>query len=293
MKNNPVLHRIIRGSKPNYLFMGLVSAAAGYAMMAASLINQPYDSLWPFALSPPQCHIVLFLLIGTVIFLAMTTTALYHSQLFPQHSALLRTTLVTGGQVMSGWLLGVLHKRKYWLSATVGAMIFATVISTTRDIFRGRPLLYACFTLGGSIIDIFVFVLLPLSGILVGMLAALRLRQTGAAMTVSGVAALMLMVSVQTIIYGAQWRIANVWPIKLFSFWEQYYSTYMQVESLSIKSVSIFFRATFTTALIVLNAALFFAVRKQLRQLFTATPSSEVAPGARYRAVGGTRARRP
>jgi hypothetical protein len=293
MKNNPILHRIIKGSKPNYLFVVLISVAAGCAMMATSLIDQPYYSLWAFALSPPQRHIVLFLLIGTVIFLAMTTTALYHSQLFPQHSALLRTTLVTGRQVMAGWLLGVLHKRKYWLSATVGAMIFATVISTTRDIFRERPLLYNCFTLGRSINDIFIFVLLPLLGILIGMLAALRFRQADVAMTVSGVAALMLMVSVQTIIYGAQWRIANVWHIKLFPFWEQYYSTYMQVESLSIKSVTILFRAAFTTALIVLNAALFAAVRKQFRRLFPITPSPEVAPGVRRRAEGSIRARRP
>jgi hypothetical protein len=283
MKTNPILHRITRGRKPNYLLAAIIIIVIGCLMMAASLINQPYRSLWvaPLELSRPRTYALSLLLMGMVISLSMTTTAIYHGQILPKDDSLLRTTLITDRQIMFGWVLGVLHRGVYWLSATVGAMIFATIISTINDIFIQRPghfllplTLSDFLTLTGSTNDILLLAMLLISGVFIGMLAALRFRQTGMAQTVSGVTALMLMASIQIAVYGAQGRIINALYAKLMPFWRQFYNTYMQAEFLSAQSVILLLRVAFTVGLIALNITLLSVVKRQLRRLFPTTAAA-------------------
>jgi hypothetical protein len=187
---------------------------------------------------------------------------------------------------MSGWFLSVLHRGTYWLSATVGAMIFAIVVSTIDDIVIQRPNYFPppltigdFFKLSGSVNDILVLVMLPTSGILIGMLAALHFRQTGTALIASGAAAFILMVSVQIAIYGVQWRIISaLYYILRVRFRRLYYSTYMQAEFPSAQSVILLFRVAFTIGLIVLNITLLSAAKKQLRRLFPALPTQSPNP---------------
>jgi len=281
MKNNPVHHRIIKGRKPNYLLVVFIIIAAGCLMMVTSLINQPSDSLWiaPLKLSQPRTYMLSLLLMGTVIVLSMTTTAIYRRQILPQNDSLLRTTLITDRQIMFGWFLGVLHRGAYWLSATVGAMIVATILSTINNILIQRPgyfppplTLGDFLTLSSSTNDIFLLVMLLIAGILIGMLAALHFRQTSMAQFVAGAAALTLMAGIQVAIYGAQLRIVNALYANLMPFWGLFYNTYMQVEFLSIWSLTFLFRTAFTIGLAVLNIVLFTAAKKQLRWLFPAPP---------------------
>ena len=287
MKANPILHRITRGRKPNYPLSVFIVIAVSCLMMVTSPINQPYYSLWvaPLELSRPRTYALSLLLMGMMISLSMTTTAIYHGQILPQNDSLLRTTLITDRQIMFGWFLGVLHRGAYWLSATVGAMIVATILSTINNILIQRPgyfppplTLGDFLTLSSSTNDIFLLVMLLIAGILIGMLAALHFRQTSMAQFVAGAAALTLMAGIQVAIYGAQLRIVNALYTKLMPFWGLFYNTYMQVEFLSIWSLTFLFRTAFTIGLAVLNITLLSAVKKQLRRLFPALPTQSPNP---------------